>query len=82
MFTCISIWSNHLVKYSSPITVLQVHGELKTITKLLVKCGIDKHSQYFIFCPSTCNKLLVPIYDLWLMVYNLLECALSSRMSA
>jgi hypothetical protein len=35
----------------------------KNITKLLVKFCIDKPSQYFIFCPSTYNKLL--ILSLW-----------------
>ena len=50
----------HLGKCTSPVTAPQVHGELKTITKLLVKFYIDKPSQYFIFCPNTYNKLLIP----------------------
>ena len=58
IFTCISIRSNYLAL--SPVRVPQVPRMLKTITKLLVKFCIDKPSQYFIFCPSTCNKPLVP----------------------
>ena len=68
MFTCISIRSNYLAKHPSPVSAPQVHWRFKTITKLLVKFCIDKPSQYFIFCPSTYNKLLVPFYDLWLIV--------------
>ena len=80
MFTCISIRSNYLAKHPSPVSAPQVHWRFKTITKLLVKFCIDKPSQYFIFCPSTYNKSLVPF--LWPLVncfYNLLKCALSRR---
>ena len=49
MFTCISIRSNYLAKHTSTDTAPQVHGELKNITKLLVKFYIDKPSQYFIY---------------------------------
>ena len=66
MFTCISIRSNYLAKHPSPVSAPQVHWRFKTITKLLVKFCIDKPSQYFIFCPSTYNKLLVPF--LWPLV--------------
>ena len=68
MFTCISIRSNYLAKHPSPVSAPQVHWRVKTITKLLVKFCIDKPSQYFIFCPSTYNKLLVPFYDLCLII--------------
>ena len=66
MFTCISIRSNYLAKHPSPVSAPQVHWRFKTITKLLVKFCIDKPSQYFIFCPSTYNKSLVPF--LWPLV--------------
>ena len=66
MFTCISIRSNYLAKHTSTDTAPQVHGELKNITKLLVKFCIDKPSQYFIFCPSTYNKSLVSF--LWPLI--------------
>jgi hypothetical protein len=59
MFTPISIKSNYLNKRSSPVTAPQVHGELKTVTKLLVKFCTDKPSQFLICCPSTYNKYLV-----------------------
>ena len=66
MFTCISIRSNYLAKHPSPVSAPQVHWRFKTITKLLVKFCIDKPSQYFIFCPNTYNKSLVPF--LWPLV--------------
>lgn len=66
MFTCISIRSNYLAKHPSPVSAPQVHWMFKTITNLLVKFCIDKPSQYFIFCPSIYNKLLVPF--LWPLV--------------
>ena len=66
MFTCIFIRSNYLAKHPSPVSAPQVHWRFKTITKLLVKFCIDKPSQYFIFCPSTYNKSLVPF--LWPLV--------------
>ena len=64
MFTFISIRSNYLAKHPTPVSAPQVHWELKNITKLLVKFHV--HVQYFIFCPSTYNKSLVPF--LWPLV--------------
>jgi hypothetical protein len=50
----------YVLKCLSPVTAPQAHGELKTIAKLLVRFCIDKPCQYFIFCPGTYNKSLVP----------------------
>ena len=63
--TCISIRSNYLAKYSSPVTALHIHWKLKTLTKILMFC-VEKPSQYFTFYPKTYNKLLVPC--LWSFV--------------
>lgn len=38
---------------------LKDHGELETITKLLLIFCIDEPRKYIIFCPSTYNKSLV-----------------------
>jgi hypothetical protein len=60
MFTCISIKSNYLAKYSLSATSFTGSWRVKTITKLSLKFCIDKLSQYFIFYLCTYNKSLVP----------------------
>jgi hypothetical protein len=47
-----------MAKQSSFVTSLQVHGKLKTVTKLSLKFCTDKPSQYFISCPCTCGVYL------------------------
>ena len=63
MFTCISIRS------ISPVTSSAGSWTITFVTKILVKSCIDKLSQYFIFCPSTYSKSLVPF--LWPLVNGL-----------